>query len=123
MEKIPIGSNWFKPAQAIKVKGPSTPTATPTTPTTPTALPSSSRLPDPHNSSPPVADSTISIADFCAACGLDAATADGLDNLGFQVGDDLKMVERDDYIGAGFKALAWKRVLVAYSKYKKDNKV
>lgn len=80
-------------------------------------------LPDPRASSPPAVDPTMTTADFCALYGLDAATEAGLDNLGFQVGDNLKEVEREDYTAAGFKALAWKRVLTAYAKHKKDNKV
>lgn len=126
MEKIPIGSNLFKPSQAIKTNntpGTTTTPTTPNTPTTPTGLPCTSHavLPDPCSSSPLMADSAISITNFCATCGLNAATADGLDNLGFQVGDDLKKVDHEDYIGAGFKPLAQKCVLVAYAKYKKDS--
>lgn len=123
LEKIPLGSNFFKPHQAIKKKSapavpvpdvPIAPAAAPAPRVAPPGYPPYYSYPPfaygmppiggaPHawpgaalhdlcTSSPPAADPTMTTADFCALYGLDAAAEAGLDDLGFQVGDDLKML-------------------------------
>ncbi len=42
----------------------------------------------------------------------------GLERLGFWFGDNLSSVKQEEYKGAGFKTLEWKRVLKAYRKLK-----
>jgi hypothetical protein len=71
-------------------------------------------------SSPILAD--IDTAVFCNCYNLDESTEAGLEKLGFVIGDDLAAVSEKEYTDAGFKPLAWKRVLKAYKKFKRDSK-
>jgi hypothetical protein len=58
---------------------------------------------------------------FCEACGIKKEEEQALENLGFVMGDDLGVTEHECK-EAGFKPLAWKRVLKAYKKFKHDVK-
>jgi hypothetical protein len=71
-------------------------------------------------SSPPTADCTI--AEFCETYNLGEQAGAGLENLGFRFGDDLTTVTSEEYTGAGFKPLEWRRVLKAYRRLKHDNR-
>ena len=62
-----------------------------------------------------------SVTDFCHQYELGVEAETGLEELGFVMGDDLKSVTEAQYVQAGFKPLAWQRVLKAYKKYKRDN--
>ena len=62
------------------------------------------------------------VAEFCQLYNLDDDTQASLELLGFVIGDDLEEVTEKEDTAAGFKALAWKRVLKAYKKFKRDNK-
>lgn len=71
-------------------------------------------------SSPPTAN--CSLAEFCEVYNLGEHAEAGLEKLGFQFGDDLSSVVREEYEGAGFKPLEWRRVLKAYRKLKHDTR-
>ena len=55
---------------------------------------------------------------FCEAYGIKEEEEQALESLGFVIGDDLNQVTEREYKEAGFKPLAWKRVLKAYKQYK-----
>jgi hypothetical protein len=59
---------------------------------------------------------------FCDAYGIKEEEEQALENLGFVMGDNLGQVTEHEYKEAGFKLLAWKRVLKAYKKFKRDAK-
>ncbi len=67
-------------------------------------------------SSPPTA--SCSVAEFCEMYDLGERAEAGLKRLGFRFGDDLSSVKQEEYEGARFKTLEWKRVLKAYRKLK-----
>ena len=71
-------------------------------------------------SSPVSAD--MDVATWCAQYQLDEEAEAGLDRLGFAVGDNLKSVTAKKYTDAGFKPLAWRRVLKAYHQFRRDHK-
>jgi hypothetical protein len=74
-----------------------------------------------ERSSSPI-DISGNVHDFCQAYGIGEEEELGLEKLGFALGDNLDEVEEREYQAAGFKTLAWKRVLKAYKKWKRDNK-
>ena len=78
------------------------------------SMPTKSSLP----SSPPTINCTV--AEFCESYGLGNQAVIGLENLGFQFGDDLNMVTAEEYMTAGSKPLEWRRVLRAYRELKQD---
>jgi len=45
-----------------------------------------------------------------------------LDQLGFEIGDDLSSISQEQYESVGFKHLEWSQVLKAYRKFKHDQK-
>jgi hypothetical protein len=94
--------------------GPVIPTPTPST----TLVPASQTAANPPSSPPPQAD--FSLADFCATYGLNNTIQQGLEELGFEIGDDLTCLTTDQWRDVGIGLLARKRVLAAYRKYKKD---
>jgi hypothetical protein len=59
---------------------------------------------------------------FCQAYGISENEELALDKLGFELGDNLEQVTEHQYEAVGFKTLAWKRVLKAYKKFKRENK-
>jgi hypothetical protein len=59
---------------------------------------------------------------FCETYGIGEADEHALERLGFVMGDNLDEVTEQEYKEAGFKPLAWKRVLKAYKKYKRASK-
>jgi hypothetical protein len=59
---------------------------------------------------------------FCEAYGIKEEEEQALKSLGFVMGDNLGQVMEHEYQEAGFKPLAWKRVLKAYKKFKCDAK-
>jgi len=63
----------------------------------------------------------MTVDEFCKAYGLNNTAQVGLNELDFQVGDNLKKVSKEEYEAASFKTLSWRRVLDAYAKYKKDH--
>ena len=67
-------------------------------------------------SSPPTA--SCSVAEFCEMYDLGERAEAGLERLGFRFGDNLSSVKQEEYEGARFKTLEWKRVLKAYRKLK-----
>lgn len=73
-----------------------------------------------RSSSPPVPE--CDVHDFCVKYNLGEAAEDGLQKLGFQIGDDLNSVPQSEWDAAGFKLLAWKRVLKAYAKHKRTSR-
>jgi len=89
------------------------PTIRPTTPV------HSNHLADPP-SSPISVD--YDITGWCAQYRLDGEAEAGLERLGFAVGDNLDLVTEKEYTEAGFKPLAWKRVLKAYRRFCRDHK-
>ena len=91
----------------------------PATPSMPPTTPRARRISDDLPSSPIAAP--CSITDFCNQFELGEEAETGLEQLGFVMGDDLKAVTEAQYIQAGFKPLAWQRVLKAYRRYKRDN--
>lgn len=74
---------------------------------------------DPRSSPPP---SGGSLEDFCSQYNLGEETRTRLEELGFEVGDDLTSVKEAHWERVGFAPLAWGRVLKAYNKYKKSLK-
>ena len=62
------------------------------------------------------------ISEWCTKYKLDEESEAGLERLGFVVGDNLDEVTEKEYTEAGFKALAWRRVLKAYHRYRRDRK-
>jgi hypothetical protein len=60
---------------------------------------------------------------FCEAYGLNKDDEIGLEWLGFVLGDKLDEVSEQEYKDAGFKPLAWKRVIKAYKRLKRENHV
>jgi hypothetical protein len=71
-------------------------------------------------SSPPPAESSLN--DFCNDYDISFATQTKLDQLGFEMGDDLSSISEAQYESVGFKHLEWGRVLKAYRKFKRDRK-
>ena len=71
-------------------------------------------------SSPP--PTGLSFDEFCNEYKLDAGSKQGLLDLGFEMGDDLSVVNETEYKAAGFRPLSWDRVRRAYRKYKQDYK-
>jgi hypothetical protein len=71
-------------------------------------------------SSPPPAGSSLD--DFCNNYGISFGARIKLDELGFEMGDDLSSISQTQYESAGFKHLEWNHVLKAYKKYKYDQK-
>jgi hypothetical protein len=55
---------------------------------------------------------------FCVDFRIGEDVEQCLDQLSFMMGDNLDEVMEQEYKDAGFKALAWKRVLKAYKKHK-----
>jgi hypothetical protein len=73
-----------------------------------------------HLSSPFEADPDVGVHEFCEAYGIGMEEEQCLEKLGFQMGDKLDDVVDQEWKEAGFKPLAWKRVLKAYKKCKDD---
>jgi hypothetical protein len=73
-----------------------------------------------HSSSP--IEMSSNIHTFCNPYGIDDHDEKALNRLGFVLGDNLNEVTELEYKEAGFKPLAWKRVLKAYKKYKHNLK-
>ena len=94
--------------------GPVIPTPTPST----TLVPASQTAANPLSSPPPQAD--FSLADFCATYGLNNQIQQGLEQLGFEIGDDLSDLTTEQWKENGIGPLAQKRVIKAYRQYKKD---
>jgi hypothetical protein len=91
----------------------------PAVPSMPPMTPCARRVSDDPPSSPVAPP--CSVTDFCNQYELGAEAETGLEQLGFVMGDDLKSVTDAQYTQAGFKPLAWQRVLKAYKRYKRDN--
>jgi len=73
---------------------------------------------NPPSSPPPSSD--FSVADFCTKYGLNNHIQQSLEQLGFEIGDDLAPLTTVQWENAGVGILAQKRVLKAYRQYKKD---
>jgi hypothetical protein len=58
------------------------------------------------------------VHEFCSKYNLGSETEAALEGLGFQIGDDLEILPKEVYEGAGFTFLSWQQVLKAYGKYK-----
>ena len=71
-------------------------------------------------SSPPSAESSLD--DFCSDYGISFATQTKLDQLRFEMGDDLSSISEAQYESVGFKHLEWIWVLKAYRRFKCDRK-
>ncbi|KIM82489.1 hypothetical protein PILCRDRAFT_88552 [Piloderma croceum F 1598] len=76
--------------------------------------------PQPPSSPPPAAE--YSVNEFCEAYDISFAARTKLDQLGFEMGDDLSFISEAQYESIGFKHLEWGRVLKAYRKFKRDRK-
>jgi hypothetical protein len=76
-------------------------------------------LQDPQSSPPP---SGGSLENFCSQYSLGESTQARLEELRFEVGDNLTTVKEAHWECVGFAPLAWNQVLKAYSKYKKSLK-
>jgi hypothetical protein len=74
-------------------------------------------LNEPRSSPPPAGGS---VDDFCEWYHLGDSVRQGLEHLGFEIGDNLAVVMETQYQQAGFKTLAWTWVLRDYSKYQCD---
>jgi hypothetical protein len=145
---IPLTSNLFQASQALKkVNG--TPTAQPPPSSThgmpavthpqpypmygypPPFFPQMGPLmpwPNQHQiggqnmpSSPPPED-TGSLEDFYDQFRVAEDVREGLERLGFQIGDDLSKVSSEEVKDVGIKLLDWQRLLKHYRKYKHQNK-
>ena len=46
----------------------------------------------------------------------------GLKKLGYQVGDRLELLQKEDWEAAGLRILEWQRILRADKKYRKQHK-
>ncbi|KAJ7105264.1 hypothetical protein C8R44DRAFT_745976 [Mycena epipterygia] len=75
---------------------------------------------DPRSSSPPIPD--CGVHDFCKDYKLGPDAEQGLQKLEFQIGDIIDTLPEAAWKEAGFSHLGWKRVLVAYAKYKRHAK-
>lgn len=73
---------------------------------------------NPQSSPPPQAD--VSLAEFCATYGLNNHIQQGLEQLGFEIGDDLTCLTTNQWEKVGVGLLAQKRIFKAYRQYKKD---
>jgi hypothetical protein len=82
------------------------------------SVPASQTAANPPSSPPPQAD--LSLADFCATYSLNNQVQQGLEQLGFEIGDDLSDLTTDQWKEVGIGLLARKRVVKAYRQYKKD---
>ena len=71
-------------------------------------------------SSPPPRGS--SLEDFCDNYGINFTSQTKLDQLGFEIGDDLASISPEQYESVCFKLLEWNRVFKAYKKFKRDQK-
>lgn len=71
-----------------------------------------------QGSSPPLPK--CGVQEFCETYDLGQEIADGLEKLGFCIGDDLEAVTMDEWEHAGIKVLARVRTLKAYKKFKSD---
>jgi hypothetical protein len=71
-------------------------------------------------SSPPPPGSSLD--QFCDNYNINFASQMKLDQLGFEIGDDLTSISPEQYESVGFKHLEWSRVLKAYKKFKHDQK-
>ncbi|EGO04486.1 hypothetical protein SERLA73DRAFT_68169 [Serpula lacrymans var. lacrymans S7.3] len=60
---------------------------------------------------------------FCEPYKLGEDVKSSLDWLGFMVGDNLEAVTEKQHREAGFKPLAWARILKAYHRYKKNHHI
>ena len=56
--------------------------------------------------------------EFCTEYKLNAVSKWGLQDLGFEMGDDLSVVTKTEYKSVGFQPLSWDQVHRAYRKYK-----
>lgn len=74
----------------------------------------SSPSPRHMRSSPPPVDSSID--DFCDQYKVSLDDRARLDQLGFQIGDNISHIE-DQALGVGFRILDWTRIVKNYNKY------
>lgn len=80
-------------------------------------------LNDARSSSPPAEDrELITPADFCTHAGLDQAWASRLEELGFTINSNLDALQREDWLGVGFKPLEWVKVKKAVKRIHKELK-
>ena len=63
----------------------------------------------------------ITVSDFCQLYDIGHDAEAALDNLDFEIGDDLECVTEKQWMDAGFKPLAWNRVKKIYRKFKREN--
>ncbi|KAF9234541.1 hypothetical protein BU15DRAFT_78901 [Melanogaster broomeanus] len=70
-----------------------------------------------HAPSSPIMES-CTLDEFCDQTGLGDRERDGLEKLGYQVGDRLHDIEKEDIREAGFRPCDWSRVLRAEKKYR-----
>jgi len=75
--------------------------------------------PEPQSSPPPAGSS---LDDFCNNYNISFTACTKLEQLGFEIGDDLTSISQEQYESVGFKHLEWNRVLKAYRKFKRDQK-
>lgn len=80
----------------------------------------SSKPADPHFSSPPIPDEQMSVAEFCQQYRLNNTTEQRLDEMQFLPGDHISHLTEEVWGTAGFKLLAWNRVLAVNKKYKES---
>ena len=60
----------------------------------------------------------LSFDEICTEYKLNAVSKWGLQDLGFEMGDDLSVVTKTEYKSVGFLPLSWDQVHRAYRKYK-----
>jgi hypothetical protein len=75
---------------------------------------------DTHSSPPP--EDTGSLEDFYDQFRVSADVREGLERLGFQIGDDLSKVSSEEVKDVGIKLLDRQHLLKHYRKYKHQNK-
>ena len=75
--------------------------------------------PQPQSSPPPMGSS---LDEFCNNYNISFTARTKLDQLGFEIGDDLSSISQEQYESVGFKHLEWSQVLKAYRKFKRDQK-
>lgn len=73
----------------------------------------------PRSSPPPESSGAHTLEEFCVMTNLDDRIGSLLSQLGFQPGDDLSVLEPEDWKDVGFKKLEWMRVLGAATTYRR----
>lgn len=90
---------------------------TPSTPSKPSLEPA---YHDVRSSSPPIPDTSLD--DFCALYGFNAEVKSRLENMEFDVNDDVSSISESAWKDVGFTELSWRRVVKALRKMRKAAK-